>query len=71
MADVCRKAGYLVAPWKGGEGLWRDCVEPTLQGHTIVPGATRPLPTMDPKIVAECKARHPKFGGAKPPAKKK
>jgi len=70
MADVCRKDGYLPADWKDYDGLWSDCVDPILQGQTIVPGAKRPLPSVDPKVVAACKASHPKYG-AKPAAKKK
>src|SRR5689334_18205380 len=70
MADVCRKDGYLPADWKDYDGLWSDCVDPILQGQTIVAGAKRPLPSIDPKVVAACKASHPKYG-AKPAAKKK
>jgi hypothetical protein len=36
-----------------------------VQGKTSVPGATKPLPAVDGKLVADCKAKHPKFGGGK------
>src|ERR1044071_257746 len=36
MAEVCRKDGYLPADWKDYDGLWSDCVDPILQGQTMV-----------------------------------
>lgn len=65
IADACRKAGFIQGDWKKGDGLWRDCVNPIVQGKTSVPGATKPLPSVDGKLVADCKAKHPKFGGGK------
>src|SRR5262245_50282921 len=61
IADACRKAGFIQGDWKKGDGLWRDCVNPLVQGKTSVPGATKPLPSVDGKLVADCKAKHPKF----------
>ena len=63
--DACRNAGFIQGDWKKGDGLWRDCVNPLVQGKTSVPGATKPLPSVDGKLVADCKAKHPKFGGGK------
>jgi len=65
IAEACRKAGFIKGDWKKGDGLWRDCVNPIVQGKTSVPGATKPLPAVDGKLVADCKAKHPKFGGGK------
>ncbi len=65
VAEACRKAGFIKGDWKKGDGLWRDCVNPIVQGKTSVPGATKPLPAVDGKLVADCKAKHPKFGGGK------
>ena len=65
IAEACRKAGFIKGDWKKGDGLWRDCVNPIVQGKTRVPGATKPLPSVDGKLVADCKAKHPKFGGGK------
>ena len=65
VADACRKAGFIKGDWKKGDGLWRDCVDPLMQGVTTVPGGTKPLPTVDAGLIAECKAHHPKFGGGK------
>ena len=63
--QACRNAGFIPGDWKKGDGLWRDCVDPIMQGQRNVPGATKPLPTVDAKAVADCKAQHPKFGGGK------
>jgi hypothetical protein len=63
--DACKSAGFIPGDWKKGDGLWRDCVDPIVQGKTSVPGATKPLPKVDAKVVSECKAKHPKFGGGK------
>ena len=65
IAEACRQAGFIKGDWKKGDGLWRDCVNPIVQGKTSVPGATKPLPSVDGKLVADCKAKHPKFGGGK------
>lgn len=63
--DACKQAGFIRGDWKKGDGLWRDCVNPLMQGKTSVPGASKPLPSVDGKLVADCKAKHPKFGGGK------
>src|SRR3954465_2079967 len=65
IAEICHNAGFIKGDWKKGDGLWRDCVDPIMQGKTSVPGATKPLPSIDGRLVADCKARHPKFGGGK------
>lgn len=65
IADACRKAGFIRGDWKKGDGLWRDCVDPIVQGAATVPGATKPLPVVDPQVVAACKAHRPKFGEGK------
>jgi hypothetical protein len=72
VADACKAAGFKPGDWKKGDGLWADCVDPIMQGQTSAPGATKPLPTVDPNVVAQCKAKHPKYGSGKvgsPPAK--
>ena len=65
IAEACKKAGFIKGDWKKGDGLWRDCVDPIIQGQTNVPGATKPLPSIDGNVVADCKAKHPKFGKGK------
>lgn len=75
IAEACKQAGFIPGDWKKGDGLWRDCVDPLIQGVSSVPGATKPLPKVDAGVIAACKAKHPKFGEGKvgsemPPAKK-
>ena len=65
IAEACKTAGFVKGDWKNGDGLWRDCVDPIVQGQTTVPGGTKPLPTVDQTVVAACKAKHPKFGAGK------
>ncbi len=63
--DACKNAGFIKGDWKNGDGLMRDCVNPIMQGVTNVPGATKPLPSVDAKAIADCKAKRPKFGQGK------
>ena len=63
--QACQGAGFVKGAWKQGDGLWRDCVDPIIQGQTTVQGATRPLPSVNPTVVAACKAKRPKFGEGK------
>ena len=65
IANACRNAGFIKGDWKKGDGLWRDCVDPIMQGKTTAPGATKPLPAVDAGLVSSCKAKHPKYGGGK------
>jgi hypothetical protein len=65
IADACRSAGFVKGDWKKGDGLWRDCVDPIMQGKTSAPGGTKPLPAVDGSLVSACKAKHPKYGGGK------
>ena len=65
IAAACQTAGFIKGDWKKGDGLWRDCVDPIIQGQTSVQGATKPLPSVDPSVVAACKAKHPKYGSGK------
>jgi hypothetical protein len=59
---ACENAGFVKGEAKQGYGLWVDCIDPIMQGKTSVQGATKPLPTVDPKLVEECRAKNPKFG---------
>ncbi len=65
IVKACESAGFVKGDAKKGYGLWVDCIDPIMQGKTSVPGATKALPAVDPKIVSDCKAKHPKFGSGK------
>ena len=65
IAEACRAAGFIPKDFKEGDGLWRDCVDPIMQGKTVVPGATKPLPIVKAATVAACKTKNSKFGSGK------
>ncbi len=62
IVKACEQAGFVKGEYKKGYGLYSDCIDPIMQGKTTVPGATKPLPAVDPKVVEACKAKNPKFG---------
>jgi len=62
---ACKKSGFVNGGWKQGKGLWRNCINPVVQGQTAVESAFRPLPMLDAKIVDDCKSANPRFGMGK------
>jgi serine/threonine protein kinase len=60
--QACLDAGFMFGRAKGGKGLGTDCIVPIMQGTPQPVSAILPLPQIDPKIVAICKIRNPKFG---------
>jgi N-acetylglucosamine-6-sulfatase len=62
---ACERAGFARGNARGGAGLQLDCIDPIMQGVDQPRRASRPLPPVDPKVVAACKASHPEFGQAK------
>lgn len=66
--EACLQAGFEQGGARRGTGLQVDCIRPILEG-TAQPGkASRPLPQVDPRIVAACKAAKPDFGGGPTPS---
>lgn len=65
IAEACKAAGFVKGDWKKGDGLWKDCVDPIIQGTIAVPNSTQPLPIVDAATINACKAKHPKFGSGK------
>ena len=59
---ACRQAGFLEKGASTGVGLAVDCVRPIVQGTAQRPKASKPLPQVDPQIVAACKTSNPNFG---------
>lgn len=49
---------------KAGEGLQLDCIRPIMIDMAQRPRSVRPLPPIDPQIIAACKAANPSFGMA-------
>ena len=65
----CEQAGFVRGDAKAGNGLFIDCVIPIVRGTPQRPRASKPLPQIDPKLVADCKMQNPNFGQrlARPP----
>jgi hypothetical protein len=62
---ACKNAGFTLGGASTGTGLQADCVIPVMQGIAQPAAAARPLPQIDPQVVAACKASHPSFGQGK------
>src|SRR5215470_3899878 len=66
---ACRQAGFVPGGRRTGEGLQADCVQPIIAGAAQPRRAAKPLPQVDPQVVAACRAADPRFGGTnEPPA---
>jgi hypothetical protein len=65
----CEQAGFVRGDAKAGNGLFIDCVIPIVRATPQRPRASKPLPQIDPKLVADCKIQNPSFGQrvARPP----
>src|SRR5712691_8395470 len=59
---ACREAGFTQGGARTGDGIQVDCVRPIMLGTAQPRRATRPLPQIEPELVAACKARNPNFG---------
>jgi hypothetical protein len=62
---VCQDAGFVRGGAREGNGLMADCVAPIMRGTPQRPKASKPLPSIDPQLVAACQARNPNFGQPK------
>jgi len=60
--EACESAGFVRGGVAGGNGLVVDCINPIMQGTTSSPKASKPLPQIDPQVVAACKSKNPSFG---------
>ncbi len=59
---ACQQAGFTPGSARGGNGLQVDCVVPIMQGTNQRRKASKPLPQVDPQLVAACKESNPSFG---------
>ena len=62
IAAACRGAGFVPGGARTGEGIVVDCIRPIMLGTAQPRRATKPVPQVDPQVVAACKARNPNFG---------
>jgi hypothetical protein len=58
----CEQAGFVRGDAKAGDRLFIDCVIPILRGTPERSRASKPLPQIDPNLVADCKIQNPNFG---------
>ena len=63
--QACLKAGFVQRNAKQGNGLIADCIAPIVQGTAQPANASKPLPTIDPQVVAACHTANPNFGTTK------
>jgi hypothetical protein len=59
---ACRQAGFVQGGAQAGEGIMVDCIAPIMRGVPQRRRASKPLPAVDPQLVAECRAQNPNFG---------
>jgi hypothetical protein len=62
IAAACKQAGFIPQGGKSGVGLAVDCIRPIMAGTPQRKQATKPLPQLDPQVVAACKQQNPNFG---------
>src|SRR5262245_17278773 len=54
---ACRQAGFVNNGAKMGVGILVDCIRPIMVGtpRRVMQGSMKPLPQIDPQVVAACK----------------
>ena len=67
---ACESAGFAAGQAKEGTGLYKDCIHPIMAGQQKSK-SVKPLPSIDPNVVAACKAARPNYGSGKMHSKKK
>jgi hypothetical protein len=59
---ACTQAGFVSNGVNMGVGIVVDCIRPIIAGTPQRSRATKPLPQIDPQVVAACKNQNPNFG---------
>ena len=65
IAAACQQAGFVRNGAKSGIGIVVDCIRPIMVGTPQGVQGTKPLPQIDPQVVAACKQQNPNFGTAR------
>jgi hypothetical protein len=60
--EACLRAGFVPNGARSGIGVAFDCIQPIMTGTLQPPRAARPLPPINPELVAACRASNPSFG---------
>jgi hypothetical protein len=64
---ACQDAGFIPGAALEGIGLQVHCIIPIIQARTQPPSARRPLPKINPLLVADCRASNPAFAQQRAP----
>ena len=59
---ACTQAGFVPNGANMGVGIVVDCIRPIITSTPQRNRATKPLPQIDPRVVAACKNQNPNFG---------
>jgi lipoprotein-anchoring transpeptidase ErfK/SrfK len=59
---ACQGAGFIQGAARQGIGLQVHCIMPIMQARAQPSSARKPLPKVNPQLVADCKASRPNFG---------
>jgi len=59
---ACLGAGFMPGAAREGIGLQVHCIVPIMQARAQPPTARKPLPKVDPQLVADCKVSNLRFG---------
>jgi lipoprotein-anchoring transpeptidase ErfK/SrfK len=60
--EACQGAGFIQGAAREGIGLQIHCVMPIMQARPQPVTARKPLPRVNPQLVADCRAINPRFG---------
>ena len=66
ITKACKDTGFVKNAGKGGNDAFADCIVPLIEGKPQPSDAARPLPKVDPQVIAACKQMNPYFGATKP-----
>jgi lipoprotein-anchoring transpeptidase ErfK/SrfK len=64
---ACQGAGFAPGAALEGIGIQVHCIMPIMQARPQPPSARRPLPVINPQLVADCRASNPGFGQPRAP----
>lgn len=66
LESACKTAGFVQGGEGEGKGLWTQCFTPLMMGHPAPKTSKLPLPKVDEKVLAACRADNPNYGKGKP-----